>query len=815
MILNIDQRKIVDSDVTGNMLIRGVAGSGKTTVAVHRIPILLDYHTKEKDKVLLITYNRSLIHYVNYLYEKMDRQTTLLDLSDKEERLEIKTIDSIIRSLFNQLKIKHKNNPIPSMHEQFNTINYVLDKLQDKYKEIPWFNTQNSRFILNEIDWIKACDYDSIKAYQEADRTGRAAYMKETKDTQGVQRIKKNSIQREAIYECYQFYNNIMYKKGFFDFGDMAKMVKDHFEEINTDKYVHILIDEAQDLSKLQLDIIKRLYDEQDYSSATFITDTSQSIYEKSWLSYHAFTTVGFNMAGRSRILSKNYRTTKQVAMAAYSLTEKDDAITSNELYVKPLVVEREGSFPVYRNFENDEEELNYISSVIKKKSSKYDLRDMVIIARNKKQLEIAKDYLICQGIDSKIYSDKVSFDEEVVKLFTMHSIKGLEFKLVFIIGLNEGIIPYSSPCEADDNNNSEIQDRKLLYVGMTRAEEKLYMTSSGKASKFIKDINPEYLITNDEEPFENITKLPENRYLFTEKIIEIHSKEETVRQGILQNLIDILGYPLSCIDIEVPVQQYSQKGYADIVLYKSQSKEKPLVVIECKAQDVEIEALKDQLFDYMKALPSVRFGMMTNGVKHYFYEKSGMKMLDRAMVPSYDNLVNTIDKVFVYKNMVNNREFKYIVNGYDNKNISIKYMDEEGVLPIGDYRDIGIMGKVSAGLLKTMDQSIDSISRHIPLPSEWFSNSYDYLMLKVDGDSMIQAGIEPRDHVVVRRQADVENYDIAVAVVDDEATMKKIVKMGDSIMLMPENSKYEPIMKKADEIFIAGKIVGVLKSLG
>lgn len=87
--------------------------------------------------------------------------------------------------------------------------------------------------------------------------------------------------------------------------------------------------------------------------------------------------------------------------------------------------------------------------------------------------------------------------------------------------------------------------------------------------------------------------------------------------------------------------------------------------------------------------------------------------------------------------------------------------------------------------------------------------------MLKVDGDSMIQAGIEPRDHVVVRRQADVDNYDIAVAVVDDEATMKKIVKMGDSIMLMPENSKYEPIMKKADEIFIAGKIVGVLKSLG
>lgn len=813
MILNIDQRKIVDSDVTGDMLIRGVAGSGKTTVAVHRIPILLDYYTKEADKVLLLTYNRALIDYVHYLYSKMDRQTTLEDLEGKQDALDIMTIDKLIRNLFNQLHIKHAKKPIPKVEEKYNTIKFVINQLQSKYADISWFNENNAIFLLNELDWIKACDLDSIAMYQEADRLGRAAAIKEAGNMQGMQRIKKNSKQREAIYECYQFYTNIMRKKGFYDFSDMAKIVKEKFATINPEKYTHILVDEAQDLSKLQLDIIRKIYDEKEYSSATFITDTSQSIYEKSWLSYHPFTTVGFNMSGRARILSKNYRTTKQVAMAAYSLTEKDTSITSNELYVKPQFVEREGSFPVYKNFRSDEEELGYITSVIKKKANKFDLQDMVIIARNRKQLEVAKEYLVQHGIDAKVYSDKVKFDDSVIKLFTMHAIKGLEFKVIFIIGLNDGIIPYRSKCEADDNYNAEIQDKKLLYVGMTRAEEKLYMTSSGKESSFIKDIKKEYLITNDEEPFEYIKKMPEARYLFTDKILELHTKEEGVRQSIIQSLMEELGYPKECIDIEVPIKQYSRTGYADIVLYKTYEKRKPLAIIECKAKEVELEQGKQQLFDYMRAHDSVRFGMISNGNKHYFYEKSGVNMLDRAMLPSYDHLVNTVDKVYIYKNIHTNAEFKYIVSGYDNKNITVKHIDEDAALKISNYRNIGILGKVTAGNLQLMDNSIDSVKRHIPLPSEWFSKDYEYMMLKADGDSMLQAGIDTRDYVIVRKQNTIDNYDIAVAIVDEEATMKKIIKMQDKIMLMPENSKYEPIQKRADEVYIAGKVVGILKT--
>ncbi|MCT4599183.1 MAG: type I restriction enzyme HsdR N-terminal domain-containing protein [Vallitalea sp.] len=807
MILNIDQRRIVDSEVNGHMLIRGVAGSGKTTVAIARIPILLEYYCKEDDKVLLLTYNKTLINYISHLYNKMDFQSTLFD--DNKKKLDIKTVDSIICKLF--CKLGYKPN-IPSTKDKYDALERVIINLGNKYGDIAWYNATNKQFLLNEIDWLISCGYDNIKSYQEADRLGRATQTKKS-GGQGVQRINKNSRQREAIFETYQIYHIEMRKKKFYDFSDMAKIVCEQFDKINCQKYTHIIIDEAQDLSKRQLDVIRLLYNEKKYSSAIFITDTSQSIYEKSWLSYHPFTTIDFNMSGRARILSKNYRTTKQVAMAAYSLTEKDESITSNELYVEPQVVEREGSFPVYRHFDNDKEEYEYIVDRIKHLSKRYELKDMVVIARNNKQLELIKEYMISNGVDTKIYKDDVKFEDDIIKLFTMHSIKGLEFKVVFICGLNEGIIPYRSSCVAEDINNTEIQDRKLLYVGMTRAEEKLYLTSYGVASKFMNDINKHYLITNDDEPFGNIKKLPEVDYYFGEKLLEKHTKEEMIRQGIIHSLINELGYPINNVDIEVPVNRYSRTGYADIVIYKTYNKEKPLVVIETKAPNEEIKKHKQQLFDYMKGLPSVRFGMISNGKQHFFFEKIGNNILDRSCLPSYENLVNTIDKKYLFKNLINNKEFLYIVNGYDKMNISIKYVDEEGILPISKYENIDILGNISAGLFKVIQYNDkQECDRQIPLPKEWIQDSYRYMMLRADGDSMLNAGIDPGDYVLVRIQQSVDNYDIAIVIVDDAATMKKVVKMGEKIMLMADNSKYEPIIRYANEVFINGKVVGVLK---
>ncbi len=116
MKLNIEQRKIIESKPNGHMLVRGVAGSGKTTVAVHKIPFLLKHYCPaDEDRILVVTFNKSLINYVKYIYDEIkeyniENQIALEDMYslNREDKLEIKTIDSIMYRYF--MIYKNQNN---------------------------------------------------------------------------------------------------------------------------------------------------------------------------------------------------------------------------------------------------------------------------------------------------------------------------------------------------------------------------------------------------------------------------------------------------------------------------------------------------------------------------------------------------------------------------------------------------------------------------------------------------------------------------------------------------------------------------------
>lgn len=87
------------------------------------------------------------------------------------------------------------------------------------------------------------------------------------------------------------------------------------------------------------------------------------------------------------------------------------------------------------------------------------------------------------QGLTCQLFKSRdVNFGDDSIKLLSFHSIKGLEFKVVFIIGLNDAVIPYNSYTDMDDDMQ-ELTERKLLYVGMIRASECLYMSSCAKPS--------------------------------------------------------------------------------------------------------------------------------------------------------------------------------------------------------------------------------------------------------------------------------------------------------------------------------------------
>jgi len=154
-------------------------------------------------------------------------------------------------------------------------------------------------------------------------------------------------------------------------------------------------------------------------------------------------------------------------------------------------------------------------------------------------------------------------------------------------------------------------------------------------------------------------------------------------------------------------------------------------------------------------------------------------------------------------------------------KSRSLQILDAPPVTALGSrhsalgsapYRELPILGRVAAGQPLLSDQNLEGTS---VVPHDWV-NGDEAFLLKVQGDSMIGAHICPGDQALVRRQSTAENGDIVVALLNDEATIKRILFRPDGIVLQPENPAMPPIqVKKGEKSFqIVGKVVGILRKL-
>lgn len=121
----------------------------------------------------------------------------------------------------------------------------------------------------------------------------------------------------------------------------------------------------------------------------------------------------------------------------------------------------------------------------------------------------------------------------------------------------------------------------------------------------------------------------------------------------------------------------------------------------------------------------------------------------------------------------------------------------------------IPIIGKVTAGMPIL---AVENIEDTFPLPVDFVQNSTAF-MLKVQGDSMVEAGILDKDLVLVKQQSTATNGDIVVALIGDEATVKTFYKEKGFVRLQPQNKYYDPIIVK-DNLSIMGKVIGVFRKL-
>jgi repressor LexA len=124
--------------------------------------------------------------------------------------------------------------------------------------------------------------------------------------------------------------------------------------------------------------------------------------------------------------------------------------------------------------------------------------------------------------------------------------------------------------------------------------------------------------------------------------------------------------------------------------------------------------------------------------------------------------------------------------------------------------RPLPLVGRVAAGQPILAEENIEE---YVDVPA-FLRRDDDDFVLRVRGDSMVDAGIFNDDFIVVHQQDEVQNGEIVVALVGEEATTKRFYREGRTVRLQPESENHEPIIVNADEVELVGRVVGVLRQL-
>lgn len=174
---------------------------------------------------------------------------------------------------------------------------------------------------------------------------------------------------------------------------------------------------------------------------------------------------------------------------------------------------------------------------------------------------------------------------------------------------------------------------------------------------------------------------------------------------------------------------------------------------------------------------------------------------------------VNLSSPSTVHVHLKTLEEKGYIVrDAMKSRSIALPHREEEtisyGMEGSSENLTLPLVGNVAAGEPILAEQNIEST---LSLPTELVGDSASFI-LSVHGESMIEAGINDGDYVVVKEQQVANNGEIVVALIEDGATVKRFYKEKDHIRLQPENSSMEPIITR--DCAIVGKVVAVLRKV-
>lgn len=439
-----EQLGILSRNDLGTEIIRGAAGSGKTTTALLRLRSLVGVFlnrrkrgkSEEPVRILVLTYNRTLRGYIKELAKSQVGEGEGL------VRLEVSTFG----------KWAKENAP---------EVNIIDDN--DRKREILRLGQSISLdqdFLLDEVEYILGrFTPHELNNYLTARRDGRGAVPR-------VDRYLRQKILSEVISPYCEYKRNINH----WDWNDLALYFSNHISE---NRYDIIICDEAQDFSANQLRATLNQLAEK--SSITFVLDTAQRIYARGY----TWTEIGLNIRPEHvHRLSQNYRNTKQIASLAASLMQDmpadDDATLPNFMSSK-----REGKLPLLLSGSFNDQ-LNYTIDYIQ---ANIDLNEKSVAFLHPLGggwFKAIKDGLNAANLEFVEMTRREHWpvNGANIALCTLHSSKGLEFDHVFILGLNAEVTKHG----ADEHDDKLQTLRRLLAMGIGRAKESVILGCKPRA---------------------------------------------------------------------------------------------------------------------------------------------------------------------------------------------------------------------------------------------------------------------------------------------------------------------------------------------
>ncbi|MDP9480145.1 MAG: ATP-dependent helicase [Actinomycetota bacterium] len=448
------QRQASYEDFRGPAKVTGTAGTGKTVVALHRARHLAG----QGRRVLLTTYS-------NTLAADLERKLALVCGPEERGNVHVGTVHSVALDL---LRKGRGRPPRPAGMDK------IAPLLEEAAKGV---GTEFSPYFLR-TEWsrvIVAQGIETWEEYRSAPRVGRGVALR--------------ARDRLALWEVFGQTRCKLRSRRMADFSDLCRLAREGLEggEIQS-PYDSVIVDEVQDLNPQELLLFKAIGGTETNGLA-LIGDGGQRIFSGGF----SLRALGIEVRGRSRKLVVNYRTSEQIRSFADRLLGDDaddlDEGTEKRSGTRNLFG---GPEPEVHGFASASDEDAWVADRINDLLDEGFEADRIgVFARVKSRLRGMESALGTRKIDcARLENNEDQDGDGRVRLGTMHRVKGLEFQAVFVVSVNEGVLPHGRAVEDPDDaiewREAYQRERQLLYVNITRARELVHVSHHGSPSPFL-----------------------------------------------------------------------------------------------------------------------------------------------------------------------------------------------------------------------------------------------------------------------------------------------------------------------------------------